>query len=395
MSAHATFSRHARQAADRAVTRAYADLRPDDRGAFADLLLAVRIRSTARIDPPVVAALRNIARHAAGYRRPLDEWTGLRSTMYPVIHALAQHLLARYAVPRFLASVWYGDGGWLADAKRRWFIAHAAGVPFRDLDLPIAMTRRMESIFLGSPDHVGVEAALRRAELLSLGAKDELVEAVLATRLGRELANGEFWRTVMQFFVRFADRIAPAAVAPIVDFIQFIRHERVEVVTPDGVRVVDPPEPCFSVKGRSPASLQRLVDEWHRRLGGQSAGALVWSRSRFRPLAFEERSPDPDRPPVRWELVELTSGADLRAEGAALHHCVATYAQKCLWGLSRIWSLRVTSGWSGWRSVATIEVDPGGRAVVQARGMRNQAPSARARDLIFLWARRENLRLQL
>jgi hypothetical protein len=218
---------------------------------------------------------------------------------------------------------------------------------------------------------------------------------VLATRLGAELANGAFWRTVMQFLVRFADRIAPAAVAPIVDFIQFVRHERVEVVTRDGVRLVDPPEPCFSIKGRSPASLQRLVDEWHRRLGGQSAGALVWSRSRLRPLAFEDRSPDPDRPPVRWEIVELTSGADLRAEGTALHHCVATYARRCLWGISRIWSLRVTTGWSGWRSVATIEVDPRVRAIVQARGMRNQAPSARARELIFMWARRENLRLQL
>lgn len=240
-----------------------------------------------------------------------------------------------------------------------------------------------------------MEAALRRAELLSFGAKDDLVAAVLATRLGAELANAPFWRTVMQFFVRFADRIAPAAVGPIVDFIQFVRHERVEIATPDGARIVEPPEPGFSIKGRSPASLRRLVDEWHRRLGGQPAGALVWPRSRHRPLAFEDRAPDPERPPVRWEIVELTSGADLRAEGAALHHCVATYARRCLWGLSRIWSLRVTTGWSGWRSVATIEVDPRLRAIVQARGMRNQRPSARARELIFMWARRENLRLQL
>ncbi|HEY7372578.1 MAG TPA: hypothetical protein VIF57_10500 [Polyangia bacterium] len=154
MPAHAKFSSYARRAADRAVGRAYAELAPAARGAFAELVLAVRTRSTARIDPPIVAALRNLARHAAGTLRPLDEWAGARGTMYPVIHSLARHLLARYGVPRFLASVWYGDAGWSADAKRRWYIAHAAGVPFRDLDLPIAMTRRMESIFLGAPDHL-------------------------------------------------------------------------------------------------------------------------------------------------------------------------------------------------------------------------------------------------
>jgi len=45
--------------------------------------------------------------------------------------------------------------------------------------------------------------------------------------------------------------------------------------------------------------------------------------------------------------------------------------------------------------VITIEVDPRARAIVQARGLRNRAPSARARELIALWARRENLCLRL
>ena len=100
-------------------------------------------------------------------------------------------------------------------------MAHAAGTRFRDSDLPLPMTRRMESVFLRSADYLSVEAAMRRAELLALGATDALVTAVLATLLGAELANGPFWRTVMQFFVRASERLDPGAVGPMVDFVQY------------------------------------------------------------------------------------------------------------------------------------------------------------------------------
>ena len=253
----------------------------------------------------------------------------------------------------------------------------------------------MESLFLLSPDHLSVEAAMRRAELLALGAKDELLDAVLATRLGADLENGPFWRTVMEFFVRIADELDPGAVGPIVDFLQFVRHERIEVHSERGVRLIDPPEPGFSMKGRTLSSVQRLVEEWHRRLGSQSLGGLSWTRSRFRPLTFEEQPSEPDRPAVRWQIVELVSSAELRAEGQSLRHCVASYARRCLWGSSQIWSVRRCAGSSKVRSVATIEVDPQKDAIVQARGVRNGALSTRARDLLLRWAHRENLELRV
>ena len=82
--------------------------------------------------------------------------------------------------------------------------------------------------------------------------------------------------------------------------------------------------------------------------------------------------------------------------GEALQHCVATYARPCLWGLLRFWSLRRIGASSSFRSVATIEVDPRARAIVQARGLRNGPISARlARILVGQWARRENLALRV
>ena len=395
MSAHALFSTHAKLQTDRAIRQVYAALAPGERSSFDELLAAVRTRTRILVSPAVVVALRNIARFAPQYVRSVQEWQGEYGSAYLVIDSLAEHLLARHRVPRFLVSVWYGDDNAWDDTKRCWFIKHAAGARFRDLDLPAPMTRRMESVFLGSPDHLSLEAALRRAELVALGAKDDLVNAVLATRLGAELANGEFWRTVMQFFARWSDRIDLGAVGPIVHFIQHIRHEHVEVVTEAGVRSVDPPEPGFSIKGRSPTSMQRLVEAWHRGLGARPVSALSWSQSRLRGLTFEEPPAEPDQAPVRWRLVELTSSAELQDEGKTLQHCVASYARLCLWGRSRIWSLRRSGRSAAFRSVATIEIDPKARTIVQARGLRNRPISWRARELMLLWARRENLGVRI
>jgi hypothetical protein len=57
-----------------------------------------------------------------------------------------------------------------------------ASIRFRSLTLPIRLTRKMEHIVVGSRDHFGIELALRRAELLGLGAGQPLTDAVLATR---------------------------------------------------------------------------------------------------------------------------------------------------------------------------------------------------------------------
>ena len=117
---------------------------------------------------------------------------------------------------------------------------------------------------------------MRRAELLALGATDALVNAVLATRLGSELANGPFWRTVMEFFVRVSQRLDPGAVGPIIDFVQYVRHERIEVITDSGVQFVDPPIRTFPSRGaRSPrcsGSSRAGTGGWARRRGARCHG---------------------------------------------------------------------------------------------------------------------------
>jgi hypothetical protein len=221
----------------------------------------------------------------------------------------------------------------------------------------------MEHIFLASQDHLAVEPALRRAELLALGAPAEIVRRVLSTRLASDLSEGIFWRTVWRFLIANASMIHPAQIGPLIDFIQAIRHERVAMETPDGRVELEPPQPTFSIKGRTAQSMLRLMQDWHRSLGVGN-GSFAWTPSPLQPMLLEEASPDDSVPPKRWQMMELTNSAQLRAEGAALHHCVASYADRCSRGISRIWSLRF------WRDekvhhVLTIEIDPKRRAVVQ------------------------------
>ena len=404
MSKSTLFARHARRRTDQAVSRAYQSFAraPERAGAFAALMDAVRRRSGFLRSPEIagrrvlqVDALRNLATFVGDFARPVRDWPGSAGSFHRVLASLARHLFVRYEVPAFLASVWLGDDGAFARAKRRWYIAHGNGRRFRDLDLPMSMTRRMESLFLASPDHLTVEQAMRRAELTALGASPALADAVLATRLGRDLRNGAFWRTVIAFFVKVDADLDPATVGPIVDFLQAVRHERVEVLTETGPAVLPPPRPDFSMKGRTLPSLLRRVERWHESLGGADVGHYRWARSRYRPMVYEDRAPDPDTPPVRWELVELTSGDQLRREGTVLRHCVASYAGLCARGRSRIWSLRRRNARGDLRTVLTIEIDPAANAVVQARGLRNRPASGRLLSMLREWAHRENLRMSM
>lgn len=233
---------------------------------------------------------------------------------------------------------------------------------------------------------------MRRAELLGLGADDKLTEAVLATRLATDLTHGAFWRTVWIFLITNAGGFDRAQVAPAIDFLNSIRHERVPVETADATIVREPPDPHFSMKGRTARSLLRLMDRWHRGLAG-GRDESTWARSRLRPFLFEESSQEVSVPLV-WELTELTTSAQLRAEGAALHHCVASYRDRCRRGVSRIWSLRLRRA-ANVRSVLTVEVDPHKHAVVQARGFRNRRASGKPLRLLEAWAVRENLRVSI
>ena len=389
---------------DRAIHRACERLASDPNTfeKFQELLICARRQAPRLFESPLTAighhpgvdALINLARFRASHIRSVKTWRGETGSWRTAVASLVHHLTCSYPIPRFMVSVWYASDA-ESDKKRAWVTAHSRGTSFRSLDLPISMTRKMERIFLASQDHLPFEEALRKAELVAVGMPADFVNAVLSTRLAKDLRNGDFWRTVWMFLVNHANDIDPAQIGPLIDYIQSIRHDRIRIDTQEGATEIAPPQPEFSIKGRTVASMLRLNGEWHRGLGKTyTSSSFSWSRSPFKPWLIEEPRIDKEDIPKRWHMVELTNSAQLREEGSALQHCVSTYAHLCYRGNSSIWSLRM------WRServrpVLTIEVDLKKRAVIQARGMANRSASGKPRRLLQEWASREGLQMAI
>ena len=174
---------HKRQT-DYAIRNAYARLTADARAMakFNELLNCVWNRALRLLEAPVldgfhpgVEALVNLSRFGNAHIRPAADWPGTTSSWQLAVSSLAHHLVCKYKVPVFLASAWYSTEGATADKKRGWFVEHARGASFRSLDLPIVMTRKMEHVFLASYDHLAIEHAIRRAELLALDTPSSCV----------------------------------------------------------------------------------------------------------------------------------------------------------------------------------------------------------------------------
>ena len=131
--------------------------------------------------------------------------------------------------------------------------------------------------------------------------------------------------------------------------------------------------------GRLHRNLERVVrDERDRREAeAQLAEALA-----------EERRWVPRLEPYQdggYGVVELTSATELADEGAAMHHCVGTYAERCLRGGLRIFSIRKDDS-----RVATAELQErdGAWRLAQLKGYRNGAPTRELEEVGARLARR-------
>lgn len=374
------FRRHAPACLDAAIHRVFDSLaaRPALHTAFLRLLTAARARSELlRELPPArrghyaqLEALRNLAGHHRQFTGDPLAWTGAPGR-HPlaIIDALARHLVGRYPTPRFLASAWFGGGGVREREHRHWYIEHSRGRRFRDLRLPIAMTRRIEHAFLHSPDHLEVDRALRRAEVIGLGGSPALADTVAATRLGRQFDHAPRWREVIAWLAARTDEVDLAWVEPIIDHIH-------AAATP------------LLLARRSFEAVRREVEADNLAAPPQALrrNLKTWPRSPWSEATFELHG-------AQWRLLELTSNAQLILEGRALRHCVATYTSRCVRGTSRIWSLRKLACEGPEISVLTIEVEPKSGTVVQVRGRNNRRATGAPLALLRQWIERERLRV--
>lgn len=373
--------------------------------AFLELVHAVRGRTAilarrkvVRDPPDVDRALAAMALHRDDWLRPLATWDPPAGSAWPVLASLAEHLLARYPMARFLASAWRdGDGEVVRLPQHGWYVRLGRGESVRRIGLPIALTRAMAHRFAAAPDHLTMIAGLRWAQVTALGGGEQLARAVLSTRLGRCLENEAAWDEVVRFFVRHPE-LPLEHVAPIVDFIQDQRFEARAGWRPDGSHgPVLPAWPDFSLKGRTPASVLRLVAAWHEARGVIMARDVVWPRAPIGEFVHVEhvRSPGDDARGSGgetrvWMISELCSRRALCVEGQTMQHCVAVYDFACRHRRSSIWSMQIETR-RGRRRAATIRVRLDVLRIVDIRRKLNRQASQTERDIIMRWAAQERL----
>jgi hypothetical protein len=383
---------------------------PETRDAFRRLLLhAEKHADLLHLDPVIAAlgprpencyldALAALAGHAACWLRAPEEWRPDSRSRPRRFGSLARHLLARYPIPAFMDAAWFCGRSPEARRQQGWFRHIGIGQNIRTADVPVPLTKMMAHHFLLAPSDYSIEAALRWGQIRGMGGDEWLVRAVVATRLGETFAHEEFWQTVLQFFVA-NPMLDTACIGPIVDYIHHQKFVPREVVADDGTaHRGDPPLPDFSMKGRTVAALLARVDAWHAQLARETRRPQDrWERSEipeFHCVEVDRQSGNV----TAWSIRQLLTSRELRDEGKALNHCVASYARSCVNGGTSVWSVRMEDTQQTTpRPVMTVAVKS--RSITQARGKANAIPGSskggprldQALSVLRQWARQHGL----
>ena len=325
--------------------------------------------------------------HYNQWIRPVSEWQPKTHNVGRQFASLARHLFAKYEIPAFMDSVWQkGDG-----KAKGWFVHIGMGKNIRTASsLPIKMTKKMAHHFLQAPADYDVKAAFRWAQIHALGGNKTISDAVTETRMARIFNDDDFWLSVLRFFIA-NPMLDTSQYNPIVDYIWHQKYENRMVFVERGVvREEGPAQPNFSMHGRTPETLLRQVENWHRQLGKESRGGqLQWVKSNILDFRYVEGRKNSTNMRI-WTIHELLSSNELIAEGRKQQHCVATYARSCFSGSTSIWTLDLQDI-QGIQKLLTIELHHPTRTIRQVRGLRNRIATTREMDVIHRWAHKEDL----
>jgi hypothetical protein len=210
-----------------------------------------------------------LALHHADWLRPVEVWKPTGTSAWPQFTSLSQHLFAKYPIPVFMTSAWFGLPTGEKRIEQEWYKQLGLGASVRSLDISLVLTRTMAHWFPQAPDHYSILAALRWGQVRGLGGSEELAEAVAATRLSKISEQDDFWITALRFFARHRT-MELKQVGPIVDFLYYQKFQTQEMFVRGALVKQEPPQPEFSLKGRTLRSVLRLVEEWHKQFGKQA-----------------------------------------------------------------------------------------------------------------------------
>lgn len=321
-----------------------------------------------------------MARRREAWLAEPETWSPPSQAPLVIFASLAQHLFARWPMPAFMASAWYG----LFDEHRRWYERVGAGESWRRIGIRMPVSRAMAHLLPRVPASYSIVAGLRWAQVMSMGGTPELARALLATRLGRTLVHEEFWESVVRFFASHPE-IAIDHVGEIIEMIEDRRFGTAAGFVDGNYGVLAPVEPDFAIEGRTLSSLLGLVAE--RSFGARirTRHNVSWRTTSLRPFAFVDHEKQ-----YAWSIAELCSSDALIFEGRAMRHCIGTYVGRCRRGESSVWTMQIETP-TEQRRVLTIEVDMKRRKINCARRRANARPSDAERAILAQWAEQEGI----
>jgi hypothetical protein len=339
--------------------------------------------------PAIVALIR---RRDAWIRDP-EHWEARSYNKQRQLSSLLRHLLASYHVPRLFDATWLRP----SPVQQEWFIHIGRGQNLRTApNLPIALTKKMAHHVLEAPDDLDVLQALRFGQALGHGVSLAHLRQVVASQIGRQFVADQepFWESVLRYFAQHP-MIDPDQIGPIIDYLRHQKFEPWLMVGQDGGGIQRPPaQPGLSMQRRDPVTLVRQVEAWHRQLARvriPSYGVAYDVAWRSCGIAGYDRVEGDGSSRRHVRITELLSSAQLRAEGDAMRHCVATYTGSCHSGRTAIYSLTVEQR-AGKERLLTIEVSVQDRRITQARGRMNQMPTPLAERVLRAWATTTSVR---
>ncbi|OBQ74761.1 PcfJ domain-containing protein [Mesorhizobium erdmanii] len=306
--------------------------------------------------------------------------------------AAARHLYARYPVSAALEAIWRDGSGLDAGEialRKAWYVAVARGDSLYKAGANAWLSRKEVHCFLNLSGDLTFDEAFWVAIIRSYTDDFGLAASLARTKISRmPRADLTFWREVARFFCTH-----PTSKEETDDLSDYIgamyRHDR-----------------AYSLKGRTLASLRKQMSEWHRdiaaverieamrrRVAGRGSTVKgVWDGSRLEDWDWQPSAKEARAPGERFFVRQLKTAEDLVGESRAMHHCVSTYAAKCIAGNASIWVLRRTALGKIER-LLTIELDPQNRAV-QVRGFSNRLALPDERKIIERWAKARGVMLR-
>ena len=327
----------------------------------------------------VISGLSQLVRHPEDWIRPIEDWRPGTRKPQGQFYELARYLFARYPVPGCLNAAWFEADPEEAATQQRWYRHVGSGQNIRTAEgLPFRLTKRAAHIFMNSSLRARPLMMLRRAQITALCgdigngrawsiSADERI-------MGRD--HADFWTGIVHFLLN-NPMLERNYIGPLVDYIHYTKFEERRIPQPDGsVRRAPPEHPRFAIKARSINKLVCEVDAWHEQLtGGEYGHVEEWGPSGIREFALTEDNEKLGER-IHWTIQELRSSALLQVEGRVMHHCVGSYAKRCIAGENSIWSIRFRTDEeeAEQQHVLTFAVDNKKRQVTQARGKCNLQP---------------------